>query len=67
VALKYIDDISRTLDLSVLGVLDDLLTTTNHSNFINIMTSVIENWAKCNRLIARPILEAAQERLRKVE
>jgi hypothetical protein len=67
VALEHIDDTSRTPDLSVPGVLDDLLIITDHSNFVNIMTSVIENWAKCNRLIARPALEAAQERLGKVK
>ncbi|KAH6668261.1 hypothetical protein B0J14DRAFT_158199 [Halenospora varia] len=31
------------------------------------MTSVTENWAKCNRLLARPALEAAQERLGQFE
>jgi len=31
------------------------------------MTSVTENWAKCNRLIAKPALDVAQERLREVE
>jgi len=67
VALEHVDDNSRTPDLSVPGVLDDILTITDHPNFVNIMTSVTENWARCNRLIARPALEAAQERLGKVE
>jgi hypothetical protein len=35
VVLEYIDNTSRTPDSSVLGVLDDLLTTTNHPNFVN--------------------------------
>jgi hypothetical protein len=46
VALEHVDDNSRTPDPSVPGVLDDILTTTDHPNFVNIMTSVIENWAK---------------------
>jgi hypothetical protein len=67
VALEHVDDTSRTPDSSVPGVLDDLLATTDHPNFVNIMTSVTENWAKCNRLIAKPALEVAQESLRKVK
>jgi hypothetical protein len=43
VALEYIDDISRTPDSSVLGVLDDLLAITDYLNFVNIITSVTEN------------------------
>jgi len=67
VALEHIDDTSRTPDSSVLGVLDDLLATTDHLNFVNIMTSVTENWAKYNRLIVKLALEVTQESLRKVE
>jgi hypothetical protein len=47
--------------------LDDILTTTNHPNFVNIISSVTKDWAKYNRLIARPALEATQERLGKVK
>jgi hypothetical protein len=43
VALKYIDNTSRTPNSSVPGVLDNLLVITNHLNFINIITSVIKN------------------------
>lgn len=67
VALEDISDDSRILNLSVPGVLDDLLTTSGYITFIKIMTSVTENWARWNRLITRPILEIAQERLREVE
>jgi len=48
------------------GVLDEAHTTSDHAIFVKIMTSITENWAKCNRLIARPALEVAQERLAEV-
>ena len=68
VALEHVDDNSRTPDSSVPGVLDDVLKTTiNRPNFVNIMSSVTEDWAKCNRLIAKPALEVAQESLGKVD
>jgi hypothetical protein len=62
VALEHVCD-SRTTNSLVPGVLDDMFTTTDHTNFVRIMTSVTENWAKCNRLIARTVLDAAKERL----
>ena len=34
---------------------------------MKIMTGIAENSARCNRLIARPALEVAQERLAEVE
>lgn len=67
VALEDVYDDSRIPNSSIAGVLDDILKTSNHTIFVKIMTSVTENWAKCNRLIAKPALEIAQERLRKVE
>lgn len=63
VALKDVYDDSRIPDSSIAGVLDDILWTCDHTIFVKIMTSVTENWAKCNRLIAKPALEIAQERL----
>ncbi|KAH6712116.1 hypothetical protein BKA61DRAFT_675914 [Leptodontidium sp. MPI-SDFR-AT-0119] len=55
VALKHVDDKSRTPDSSVSGILDDVLTTAIiRTNFVNIMSSVTEKWARCNRLIAKP-------------
>jgi hypothetical protein len=39
----------------------------DHAIFVKIMTSITENWAKCNRFIARPALEVAQERLAEIE
>jgi hypothetical protein len=43
VALKHIDNISRIFNSSMPGVLNDLLIITNHLNFVNIITSIIEN------------------------
>jgi hypothetical protein len=43
VTLEHINNNSRTPDLSVPGVLDDILTITDHPNFVNIMTNVTEN------------------------
>jgi hypothetical protein len=42
VALEHVCD-SRTINSLVPGVLDDMLTTTDHTNFVRIITSVIEN------------------------
>jgi hypothetical protein len=49
------------------GVSDDIPVIIDCTAFVNIMTSVTENWAKCNCLIARPALEITQDRLREVE
>jgi hypothetical protein len=43
VVLEHIDNTSRTPNSSMLGVLDNLLTTIDYPNFVNIITSVIEN------------------------
>jgi hypothetical protein len=67
VALENIDDNSRGPSSFVLGVLDDILTKSDHTLFVKIITSVTENWAKCNRLITKPALDVTQERLREVE
>jgi hypothetical protein len=67
VALENVYDDRRRPNSSVLGVLDDILTTSDPTNFVKIMTSVTENWAKCNRLIGKPALEVAQERHREVK
>lgn len=47
--------------------LDEVYTTSDHEIFVKIITSITENWAKLNCLIARPALEIAQERLAEVE
>ena len=60
-------DNSRIPDSSVPGALESILTKGDHTNFVKIMTGVTESWAKCNRLIAKPALDIAQERLREVE
>jgi hypothetical protein len=43
VVLKDVSDNSRILNFSVLGVLDDLLMTSDCTTFVKIMTSVTEN------------------------
>ncbi|KAN0117099.1 hypothetical protein V8E51_003076 [Hyaloscypha variabilis] len=67
VALESAYDDSCIPCSSVPGILESILTKGNHTNFVKIMTSVIENWAKCNRLIAKAALAITQERLREVE
>ena len=67
VALESVCDYSRIPNSLGPGVLDAMLTTTDYTNFVRIITSVTENWAKCNRLIARTALDAAKERLREAE
>jgi hypothetical protein len=49
------------------SVLDEVHITSDQEIFVKIMTSITENWAKCNRLMARLALEIAQERLTAVE
>lgn len=44
------------------GVLDDILTKGNFILYVSIMTSIAENQVKCNRYIAKPAFDAAQER-----
>jgi hypothetical protein len=57
-ALEYVCDYSRISNSLVLGVLNDMLITTDYANFVRIMISVTENWAKCNQLIIRTTLDA---------
>ena len=51
---------------SIPGVLDEVHNTSDQEVFVRIMSSITENWARCNRLIARPALEVAQESLSEV-
>jgi len=51
----------------VLGVLDDILTKGDFTICVKIMTSIAENWVECNRCIAKPAFDAAQERSQEVE
>jgi hypothetical protein len=51
-------DTSRRLN-SVPGVLDDILTKGDFTLCVRIMTSIAENWVKCNRCIAKPAFDAA--------
>jgi hypothetical protein len=67
VALDSAYDDRRAPASSVPGVLDEVHAASDHEIFVKIMTSITENWAKSNRLIARPALEVAQERLAEVE
>jgi hypothetical protein len=67
IALENIYNDNRGPNSAVPGVLDNVLTTSNYTIFVKIMTSITENWAKCNRLIAKPVLEVVQERLQEVE
>ena len=66
VVLDSVYDDRRAPTASIPGVLDELHTS-DHGIFVKIMTGITENWARCNRLIARPALEVAQERLAEVE
>jgi hypothetical protein len=38
------------------GVLDDILTKSDFTLCVRIMTSIAENWVKCNRYIAKPMV-----------
>ena len=66
-ALDSAFDDRRAPTSCVPGVLDEVYTTSDYEIFVKIMTSITENWAKLNCLIARPALEIAQERLAEVE
>jgi hypothetical protein len=67
VALDSAYDDRRAPTSSIPGILDELHSTSEHGIFVKIMTSITENWATFNRLIARPALEVAQERLTEVK
>jgi hypothetical protein len=66
-ALDSAYDDRRAPTSCVPGVLDEVHTISDHASFVKIMTSITENWAKCNRVIARPALEVAQDRLAEIE
>jgi hypothetical protein len=63
VALDSTYDDRRAPTSCVLGVLVEVHTKSDHAVFVRIMTGITENWARCNRLIARLAVEVAQERL----
>ncbi|OBT44249.1 hypothetical protein VE00_05409 [Pseudogymnoascus sp. WSF 3629] len=67
VALDSTYDDRRAPTSCVPGVLDEIHTKSDHAVFVRIMTSITENWARCNRLIARLAIEVAQERLAVLE
>jgi hypothetical protein len=67
VALDGVYNDRRPPTSSIPGVLDEIRTTSDLGIFVKMMTGITENWATCNRLIARPVLEVAQERLAEVE
>jgi hypothetical protein len=66
-ALDGAYDDRRAPTSCVPGVLDEVHTTSDPEVFVKIMTSIIENWAKCNGFIARPALEVALEKLAEAE
>jgi hypothetical protein len=41
--------------------------TGGSGNFMEIMTSITEEWETCNRMLAKPALEVAQDRLREYD
>jgi hypothetical protein len=55
------DDTSRRLDCSVPGVLNDILAKGDLTICVKIMTSIAENYVKCNRCISRPTFDETQE------
>ncbi|KFY43092.1 hypothetical protein V495_04165 [Pseudogymnoascus sp. VKM F-4514 (FW-929)] len=57
-------DDTRRRPNPVPGILDDILT--NFTLCATIMTSIAENWVKCNRYIAKPAFDAVQERSQEV-
>jgi hypothetical protein len=61
-ALNEVEDTSRIPSSSVSGVLDDVLRNSDFALCEKIMTSIAENLVKCNRSIAKPAFDAAQER-----
>ncbi|KFZ19152.1 hypothetical protein V502_03807, partial [Pseudogymnoascus sp. VKM F-4520 (FW-2644)] len=63
VALDSTYDDRRAPASCVPGVLVQVHTKSDHAVFVRIMTGITENWTRCNRLIARPAVEVAQERL----
>lgn len=66
VALENVYDNSRNPSSSIPWVLDDILAKSDYATFMKIMSSLIENWAKYNRLIAKPALAVAEENFEKL-
>jgi hypothetical protein len=54
---------NRCAPVSSIPSVLDKLHTSDYGIFVKIITGITENWARYNRLIARPVLEVAQERL----
>ncbi|KFY02661.1 hypothetical protein O988_02001 [Pseudogymnoascus sp. VKM F-3808] len=67
VALDSTYDDRRAPASCVPGVLVEVHTKSDHAVFVRIMTGITENWARFNRLIARPAVEVAQEKLAVLE
>jgi hypothetical protein len=67
VALDSTYDDRRAPASCVPGVLVEVHTKSDHAFFVRIMTGITENWARFNRLIARPAVEVAQEKLAVLE
>jgi hypothetical protein len=67
VALSSAFNDRRAPNSCVPGVLDKVYTIGDQEIFVKIMTSIIEYWAKCNRLIVRPAIDITQERLAEIE
>ncbi|EPE24788.1 hypothetical protein GLAREA_08641 [Glarea lozoyensis ATCC 20868] len=61
------EDTSRIPNSSVPGVLNDVLTNSDFKLSEEIISSMAENLVKCNRSIAKPAFDAAQERDREVK
>lgn len=63
-ALDEVEETSRIPGTSISGVVDDILMNSDFALCEKIMTSIAENLVKCNRSIAKPAFDAAQERSR---
>jgi hypothetical protein len=55
-----INDTSRQADSSIPGVLDDIVAKGDLTLCVKIMTSIVENYVKCNRCISRPTFDQSQ-------
>ena len=64
-ALDETDDTSRIPDSHVPGVLDYL--ESDSTEYSKILTSIAVNCVRCNRQMAKPMLDIEQERLRNFE
>ena len=59
-ALEAVGETSYRPNSLVLGVLDDILITSDFTLCVKIMTTIAENLVKCSRCIAKPAFDAAQ-------